>query len=150
MGSFVSETLRLPHEIWSQMITMALVNASVLPLYMTNMLGLYADQLPYSEIITALADSTCEAADHAAVDNVEDLTMLCEGTAILLGFAMFAGLIMARIRTAYYRDQASHALAIKARFLVLISVCLVVVRILAVFCHTRTKDCMFYVVIYAA
>ena len=123
MGMYVLDTLRFPLEIWSQMITMASVNASASVPYLKTMLGLYAAQLPYSETIISMADSTCNTADQATADNTKDLINLSEFIIIYMGFAMFANLLLASLRMSYYRDMASDALAIKDRFLVLISVC---------------------------
>ena len=123
MGRYVLDTLRFPLEIWSEMITMASVNASASVPYLKTMLGLHAAQLPYSETIISMADFTCNTADQATADNTNDLINLSEFIIIYMGFAMFANLLLASLRMAYYRDMASDALAIKARFLVLISVC---------------------------
>ena len=101
---------------------MVSINASASVSYLETMSDLFEAQISFSETITAFAHSMFNVVDRATADNTVDLVKLCVGFAVFMGFATFANLLMASSRTTYYRELASQALAIKARFMVLISV----------------------------
>ena len=133
LSALVSDNLLLSRQQWSRMIALASGNTSASIPYLLSMSALYTVQLSYSENIMNAGDSEGVYTVQRTLDETHGTLLLMQGAAVFVGCSFLAILLMAGLRAsyyrnlselAYYRDLSELALAIKTRFLTLISVCI--------------------------